>query len=243
MPWHPRHPQGRQACKDLWNDVGIMECYDRRREYQLTDSAKYYLSDLDRIADNDYLPSDLDIISVTAPTTGVIEYPVDLEKGIRFILVDVGGQRSERRKWIHTFENVASIFFVVSLAEYDQILFESENENRMEESLALFKNVIEYFWFNNSEVMLFLNKKDIFEEQIMYSHLVNYFPDYDGNQKDPTGAREFILKMFLNCNPDKEKTIYSHFICARNTENVRVVQKEVTDTILRLNLKGYQKLE
>ena len=76
----------------------------------------------------------------------------------------------------------------------------------------------------------------------MYLHLDDYFPDYGGHQKDAIGAQEFILKMFLSCNPDKEKTIYSHFICARNTENVRVVQKEVTDTILRLNLKGYQKL-
>ena len=29
-----------EAIKDLWNDGGIIECYDRRREYQLTDSAK-----------------------------------------------------------------------------------------------------------------------------------------------------------------------------------------------------------
>jgi guanine nucleotide-binding protein G(q) subunit alpha len=29
-----------EAIKDLWGDAGIQECYDRRREYQLTDSAK-----------------------------------------------------------------------------------------------------------------------------------------------------------------------------------------------------------
>lgn len=28
------------AIKKLWSDAGIQECYDRRREYQLTDSAK-----------------------------------------------------------------------------------------------------------------------------------------------------------------------------------------------------------
>lgn len=28
------------AIKTLWNDPGIQECYDRRREYQLSDSAK-----------------------------------------------------------------------------------------------------------------------------------------------------------------------------------------------------------
>ena len=45
-----------------------------------------------------------------------------------FRMVDVGGQRSERRKWIHCFENVTSIMFLVALSEYDQVLFESENE-------------------------------------------------------------------------------------------------------------------
>lgn len=28
------------AMKSLWQDTGIQHCYDRRREYQLTDSAK-----------------------------------------------------------------------------------------------------------------------------------------------------------------------------------------------------------
>lgn len=118
-------------------------------------------------------------------------------------MVDVGGQRSERRKWIHCFENVTSIIFLVALSEYDQILFESENEvcifhilfycyiilivsiiiyfqNRMEESKALFKTIITYPWFQHSSVILFLNKKDLLEEKIMYSHLVDYFPDFEG---------------------------------------------------------------
>ena len=43
-------------------------------------------------------------------------------------MVDVGGQRSERRKWIHCFENVTSIMFLVALSEYDQVLFEEQNE-------------------------------------------------------------------------------------------------------------------
>lgn len=45
-------------------------------------------------------------------------------------MVDVGGQRSERRKWIHCFENVTSIMFLVALSEYDQVLVESDNEVR-----------------------------------------------------------------------------------------------------------------
>ncbi|KAL4122888.1 hypothetical protein QTP88_015145 [Uroleucon formosanum] len=116
-----------EAIKALWGDSGIQECYDRRREYQLTDSAKYYLMEIDRVASPNYLPTEQDILRVRVPTTGIIEYPFDLEE-IRFRMVDVGGQRSERRKWIHCFENVTSIIFLVALSEYDQILFESENE-------------------------------------------------------------------------------------------------------------------
>ena len=50
----------------------------------------------------------------------------------------------------------------------------------MEESKALFKTIITYPWFQNSSVILFLNKKDLLEEKINYSHLVDYFPEFDG---------------------------------------------------------------
>nr|CFW94228.1 Eka-Gq protein [Euperipatoides kanangrensis] len=227
-----------EAIKALWADSGIQECYDRRREYQLTDSAKYYLCDIDRIASDNYLPSQQDILRVRVPTTGIIEYPFDLES-IIFRMVDVGGQRSERRKWIHCFENVTSIMFLVALSEYDQVLVESDNENRMEESKALFRTIITYPWFQNSSVILFLNKKDLLEEKIMHSHLVDYFPEYDGASKDAQAAREFILKMFVDLNPDSDKIIYSHFTCATDTENIRFVFAAVKDTILQLNLKEY----
>lgn len=130
-------------------------------------------------------------------------------------MVDVGGQRSERRKWIHCFENVTSIIFLVALSEYDQILFESDNEvsfparatprdwlvvppqNRMEESKALFKTIITYPWFQNSSVILFLNKKDLLEEKIMYSHLVDYFPEYDGQYLTTCFFRAMLKTCFL----------------------------------------------
>nr|QKY89056.1 Gq alpha [Chaetopleura apiculata] len=231
-------PQQVTAIKSLWADSGIQECYDRRREYQLTDSAKYYLDSVDRIAGNNYLPTLQDILRVRVPTTGIIEYPFDLDS-IIFRMVDVGGQRSERRKWIHCFENVTSIMFLVALSEYDQVLVESDNENRMEESKALFRTIITYPWFQNSSVILFLNKKDLLEEKIMHSHLVDYFPEFDGTQRDAQLAREFILRMFVDLNPDPDKIIYSHFTCATDTENIRFVFAAVKDTILQLNLKEY----
>ena len=42
-------------------------------------------------------------------------------------MVDVGGQKSERRKWIHCFQDVTSILFLVSLSGYDQCLVEDKD--------------------------------------------------------------------------------------------------------------------
>jgi hypothetical protein len=45
-------------------------------------------------------------------------------------MVDVGGQKSERRKWIHCFQDVTSILFLVSLSGYDQCLVEDKDAVR-----------------------------------------------------------------------------------------------------------------
>uniref|UniRef100_A0A8C5C888 Guanine nucleotide-binding protein subunit alpha n=2 Tax=Gadus morhua TaxID=8049 RepID=A0A8C5C888_GADMO len=227
-----------EAIKSLWSDQGILECYGRKREYQLSDSTKYYLNALDRIADAGYVPTQQDILRVRVPTTGIIEYPFDLQDVV-FRMVDVGGQRSERRKWIHCFEKVTSIMFLVALSEYDQVLVESDNVNRMEESKALFQTIITYQWFKNSSVILFLNKIDLLEEKILFSHLVDYFPEYDGPPRDILAGRDFILKMFDNLNPEPSKIIYSHFTCATDTDNIRFVFHAVKDYILQKNLEEY----
>ena len=224
-----------EAIGDLWADPGIRQCYSQRREYQLLDSSKYFLESLHRISAADYLPTLQDILRVRVPTSGILEYTFDLQD-VRFRIVDVGGQRSERRKWIHCFEDVASIIFLAALSEYDQILFESDNENRLEESMALFRVIITYPWFEYTSTILFLNKKDLLEEKIVFSHLADYFPQFDGPQMDVIAARNFILQMFLDLNPDPQKIIYSHFTCATDTKNIRFVFSAVKDTIVQRNL-------
>ncbi|XP_056601061.1 guanine nucleotide-binding protein subunit alpha-14-like isoform X2 [Triplophysa dalaica] len=211
-----------EAIKNVWRDGGLQKCYERRREFQLSDSAKYLQ----------------DILRVRVPTTGIIEYIFDLQTVI-FRMVDVGGQKSERRKWIHCFENVTSMIFLVALSEYDQVLYECENENRMEESKALFKTIISYQWFQKSSIILFLNKTDILKEKISTSHLEDYFPEYTGPKNDADAAMKFILSLYEQQNSDIEKPIYAHFTCATDTENIQRVFKSVKHSILQLNLKEF----
>ena len=105
--------------------------------------------------------------------------------------------------------------------------------------MALFKTIITSNWFQESSVLLFLNKKDLLQDKIMFSHLDDYFPEFYGPRKDVVAARDFILQMFVNLNPDDYKTIYSHFTCATDTENIKFVSAAVKDTILQRNISVY----
>lgn len=65
-------------------------------------------------------------------TTGITETTFVIGD-LRYRMFDVGGQRSERKKWIHCFENVTAIIFLVAISEYDQVLIEDETVVRQEE--------------------------------------------------------------------------------------------------------------
>jgi guanine nucleotide-binding protein G(o) subunit alpha len=176
------------AMKKLWNDHGVQQCFNRSNEYQLNDSAKYFLDKLDEIGSPSYLPSTQDILRTRVKTTGIVEINFTF-KDLNFRVFDVGGQRSERKKWIHCFEDVTAIIFIVALSEYDQVniiliffliifllifekvLVEDETTNRMHESLRLFDSICNNKWFVNTSIILFLNKKDLFAEKITRSSL------------------------------------------------------------------------
>ncbi|XP_069447569.1 guanine nucleotide-binding protein subunit alpha-15 isoform X2 [Ovis canadensis] len=115
------------AMKWLWEDSGIRACYERRREFHLLDSAVYYLSNLDRITEEGYIPTAQDVLRSRMPTTGINEYCFSVQK-TNLRIVDVGGQKSERKKWIHCFENVIALIYLASLSEYDQCLEENNQE-------------------------------------------------------------------------------------------------------------------
>ncbi|XP_016421038.1 guanine nucleotide-binding protein G(t) subunit alpha-1 [Sinocyclocheilus rhinocerous] len=109
----------------LWKDSGIQACFDRASEYQLNDSAGYYLNDLERLVKPGYVPTEQDVLRSRVKTTGIIETQFSF-KDLNFRMFDVGGQRSERKKWIHCFEGVTCIIFIAALSAYDMVLVEDD---------------------------------------------------------------------------------------------------------------------
>ncbi|KAG9509572.1 hypothetical protein GZH46_01902, partial [Fragariocoptes setiger] len=234
-------PELAKVMQSLWADAGVQRCFVRSNEYQLNDSAEYFLNSLSRISHPNYVPTQQDVLRTRVKTSGICETKFKY-KGIPFRLVDVGGQRSERKKWIYCFEHVTAIIYCVALSAYDLNLYEDEKVNRLQESLKLFESVCNNKWFNDTSIILFLNKKDLFQEKIRRSPLTIAFPEYKGSNTYEEAAAYIRLK-FESVNKHKDtKQIYTHFTCATSNQNMEFVFEAVTDVIIRNNAREFSLL-
>lgn len=128
-------------------------------------------------------------------------------------MFDVGGQRDERRKWIQCFNDVTAIIFVTACSSYNMVLREDPSQNRLRESLDLFKSIWNNRWLRTISVILFLNKQvgksfhlmslqfvnitrlfiqDLLAEKVRAgkSRLDEYFPDFSRYVTPPDAATE-----------------------------------------------------
>lgn len=224
--------------KDLWNDdSGVHQAFERRAEFQLNDSAEYFFKAIERITAADYIPDEQDVLRARVKTTGIVEAAFKVDD-TDFKVFDVGGQRSERRKWIHCFEDVTAVIFIVGMSEYDQVLYEDETQNRMKEALDLFDEICNSRWFEKTSFILFLNKNDLFEQKIKKKDLNTCFPDYTGGCNYDK-ALEFISEQFKKLNhQEASKQVYIRPTCATDTENVKFVFNAVKDIILQDNMRN-----
>ncbi|XP_019642623.1 PREDICTED: guanine nucleotide-binding protein subunit alpha-13-like [Branchiostoma belcheri] len=226
------------AIRALWSDAGIQEAWDRRREFQLGDSVKYFMENVDRISSVEYIPSKQDVLYARKATKGIVEHEFDI-KGIPFLMVDVGGQRSQRQKWFQCFESVTSILFLVSSSEFDQVLMEDRKTNRLVESLNIFETIVNNKTFTEVSIILFLNKTDLLQDKVKYVSVKDYFAEFP-DSSDPhnlTDVQNFILNLFDAKRRERNKPLFHHFTTAVDTENIKFVFHAVKDTILQDNLK------
>lgn len=187
----------------LWNDKGVKECYRRSNEFQLIDSAKYFLDRIMEVRNPDYRPSDQDILHCRKKTTGIqkIEFQMKVPAkygggSMEFWMFDVGGQRGERRKWLPLFEGINAILFLVASSDYDQTLREETGVNRLREAVNLFEDVWHSRFLHDVGMIVFLNKQDMLKEKVESGKSIGtYFPEYamyEMNSKDGRSCDEYI---------------------------------------------------
>lgn len=244
--------------RTLWTDPGIVATFKDKAKFQLFDAADYFFDNIDRLAGSDYVASDDDILRCRVRTSGIVEeiYKID---GATFVMYDVGGQRNERKKWIHCFDNVTAVIFVAAICEYDQVLYEDNTQNRLIEAITLFKEIANSPYFSNTSMILFLNKRDLFEKKIKVVDIrklpsdgdEGLFLDYDkgictcgggypNNYECECGVQKaavaYIENLFISQAGGKE--IYPCVTCATDSNNVKHVFESCKDIILKKNINA-----
>lgn len=226
----PISPELGAKITTLYEGQAIQNAFARRDTFWLLDSFGYYMDNLKRFCEPDFAEkiTEEDIVMARIRTTGIVrtnlkqklvrENPYEPEY-LDFEVVDVGGQRNERKKWLHCFDDVHAVLFIVNLAGWNQVLFEDNAKNRLEESLELFQKVTTNTIFAETPVFLFLNKKDLFETQIKAADMKTRFPDYEGGH-DLHRAMQFISDKFHEKLPPKKK-VFIEFVSARHKGDIR----------------------
>jgi len=230
----------------LWRDEAIQRTWRRRSSFQIQANSKYYFENINRIAGasltpRGYIPTEDDVIRCRARTKGIVEQVFRIN-GTDLRVLDVGGQRTERFKWIHCFEEVDGVIFVCSLSGYDEIvLVKDEETNQMQESLTLFKGIVKSIWFQESTIILFLNKTDLFAEKIANNYnenplkvpLTACFSDCPKHKDPYWDGIIYIRDQFLDRMGNRDRSdLYVHYTCATDKENIKEVFDYVQDTLI-----------
>jgi len=200
--------------KTLWKDKGIQQVFNQPRDLSirginLPDSTEYFYNNiLDSLSDPNYIPSVGDVIRSRAKTITVVQQEF-LYKEKLFRMIDVGGQKSERRKWLHIFADIDAFIYCVSLSEYDVFLRENVNKNRMEDAVEEFEKLCNNKILKQTSTILFLNKQDLFKEKIQKVDLKICFPDYTGGCNYTNGLnyiKQKFKKIFDDSNQPEIQT-------------------------------------
>jgi hypothetical protein len=195
----PNIPLG-QVLKKLWQDTGIQSTFLKQTCLPMVESIQYLLEKPEQIMSPDYVPTQEDLLKGSARTTRSLKGIIFDVSGTKFKMIDTGGQRNQRDKWIRGYTEVSALLFVASLSEYDQTLFEDEEKNRMQESLELFETIVSNPAFQTKPVYLILTKRDVLENKLNFSPLHRTFPEFSG-ESQLESAIEFIVGEYLRRAP------------------------------------------
>jgi len=157
-----------KAMAHLWQLRGVRATFRHRHHFSLIENADFFLDNVEAVMAATYVPSMEHSIKARMRTLGIIEQSYTIQR-VRINIFDVGGQRNERRKWLSLFDCVDVLIYVAALNHYSCALFEDESKNAMQESLELFREMVNSKWFppHHTRFVLFLNKNDAFRHRLI----------------------------------------------------------------------------
>jgi len=225
------------AAKTLWA-IPEMQKLAKEGPTLLTDPhLVFFLSKIDNLVDSGYILTHDDILRLRQRTIGMptLEIPF---KGRTIQMVDFGGQEVERKKWPLLAEGAKALIFLASLTHYDTPAEEDKSKTRLQVSLEVFGQVIQDESFASCSVVLFMNKWDLFQEQIKVSPLSKFLPKYTG-PTDPTSCGEFLKSLYnQQIEGSQHKTLSAHFTTATDTTVIEKLFQSVLADVLRQSFEA-----
>jgi len=234
-PGSPIDPELVRHIANLWQCEPMQTMWrEKFDDLQQPNCAQNFLERINEIGAAQYLPSFHDVLACRVSTTGIVETDFNTQEE-KFRMFDVGGQKNERRKWIHSFDHVNLLIFVVAIDQYNQKMYEDKTKNRITDSLELFETVSSNTWFKDKDIVLFLNRSDLFKQKIQNIPLTacDEFLDYKGKPGDWEEAVAAIKAKFLDRNQNKDRIVKVHLTCTIDTEQVKVIFETVKKGIIR----------
>jgi guanine nucleotide-binding protein G(i) subunit alpha len=219
----------------LWKDPVIQKVVrEQVLVTHVSDSILYFLENLGQIRPPFELPTNTQIIHACKKTTGIVQTTISLEN-IKFIIIDTGGQRNERRKWKSMYTKADMVIFVVALSDYDQQLYEDSSINRLQDALDAFKNVVNIPELRDCPFFLIFNKVNSFKyriEELMHDlHLC--FPEYNQG-RDYKAAMKFIENQFTQLFSQRggSQNIFIEYVNAINNDELDPVLDKIKNIAL-----------
>ena len=148
----------------------------------------------------------------------------------------MGGQRDERKEWIHYFNNTSIVFFVANLDGYAKTLWEDCKTLRLNEDIDLFGQIVNLKCFERTHFILILNKCDLFQKSFVKFGFLDesIYKELDHREGDQS-LIEFFLTKFLNkikMKNNKTKHIHCVVSSAIDQECVMKIMQYVYTKIL-----------
>ena len=142
--------------------------------------SEYFLRRMPEILSEEFIGTESDVLNSWRRTTG-IDHELFAWKGQQVELVDVGAQRSERRKWVHVLENNDGVVFVASMSDFDEFLFEDGNVVSMREAIQVFHETVQREEFRQIPFFLVFTKLDVLQRKLEFGKFSDFLDGYAGD--------------------------------------------------------------
>ncbi|TFK20389.1 G-alpha-domain-containing protein [Coprinopsis marcescibilis] len=250
IDWNDPKDPGRvihECAEDMikfWNDPIIQRLLNQQN-MRMQEVSGFFLDQLDRVTAPRYIPTDDDVLRARLKTLGVTEHRFTLSTDVAtgkligrdWRVFDVGGHRSQTAAWVPYFDDMDAIIFLAPISCFDQTLAEDLKTNRLSDSVQLWEQLVRNQLLRETNLILFLNKIDIFKAKIKSGvKLADYVVSYGNRPNDFESTVDYLRKKFagiLKEGSPLPRHFYGHLTAVTNTQSTQYILTNLQEMIMR----------